>query len=365
MADVALALAVCLALLRAEGLSAVAQRILRGVVVYQAILLIPVVVHPTPDAVIDWAHRFFLMAGGLLVGSELARSASRARALRVFVYTCAAMGGLSAVQAVLTAFDPVYPLGISKNLAGEVLAAGVLVGVAVGKEVLGSATAQAWAVSLAGVGLLATQSRGAWLGLGAALVIWFVYSRPSRRVVFAMAVVAVGASSYIATSLASESGLENSRQTSSLESRQYFEQIALGYFEDSPIVGQGIRYYLDPAFDFPVPLDGDGVARASPHNVIVETLSESGLVGLAAFSFLIGHTGVVLLRCRTAFSMLALSSLLGNLVHGLVDIYWLAGSLTVVWVLIGLATGASDSNRPKPRVRSEALVPARVAPHSS
>lgn len=344
-ADVVLLVGVCIVLVRGARIPPRASLILRGVAAYQAILLVAVAYHPTPAAVVDWGHRFFLMAGGLLVGIELARMGSRSVALRIFAYACAVVASVAMIQAILTNFEPVYPLGLSKNLAGEILAGGSLVAICLGRQIFTNGAERAVMPIVVLGGLAATQSRGAWIGLAVALILWAFYVRPSGKVIVAMVVLGVAGAVYIATSLEAESQLENSQQTSSLESRQFFEDVARGDFAESPWVGQGIRYYLDPESGFPAPLSEDGSARPSPHNVVLETLSESGVVGMLAFVVLLGHTAVCLLRRRTAFSVLALVSLAGNLTHGLVDIYWLAGSLTVPWVLCGLASLEGGSRR--------------------
>jgi len=358
VADVALATGLCVVATRGRRLSPLGQRVLRAIVAYQALLLVPVVVHPTSSALIDWGHRFFLTAGALLVGNEIAQSSKRIAALKVFVFACATVGAVAVVQSVTSDFTPAYPLGISKNLAGEVLAAGALVAIAVGEGVLGSRRVQLLLGGLAFLGLVATQSRGAWFGFGIALLVWVIYVRPSRRVVLGLAVLALAGGMYVVTSLAAESELENSIQTSSLESRQHFETVALSYFDRSPLVGQGIRFYLDPGYDFPVPLGEEGSTRPAPHNLIVEALSEAGIVGLAALLVLIGQTSVSLARQPTRYTILALAALLGNFGHGTVDIYWLAGSLTVPWVLIGLACWDSETIQRKGSALSLATVPA-------
>jgi polysaccharide biosynthesis protein PslJ len=351
ISDVVLALALGLLAMRGTTLSNRTGQVFRGIIMYQALLLIPVVVHPTSAAVVDWGHRFFLMAGALVVGNEIVRVSSRRTALKAFVLVCAGIGFVASIQAIASGLAPVYPLGLSKNLAGEVLACGVLVSITVGRDALASRPLQLCTAGLALAGLVATQSRGAWLGLAVAVGIWSLYARPNMRILFAAAVVGLSAAAYVLSSLAAESDLENSQQTSSLESRLHFEEVALDYFQQSPVIGQGLRFYLDPAFDFPVPLLGEGDARPAPHNVVVEALSEAGIVGLAALALLIASTVAALVRNRTPYSMLACAALLGNLAHGMVDIYWLAGSLTLPWVLIGLA----GSTPGRPRSGSECM----------
>ncbi|MGY1828545.1 O-antigen ligase family protein [Blastococcus sp. SYSU DS0541] len=339
VADVILLLAVLVAVSRGLRLSSVGRAVLSIILTYQALLLLPVVAHPTIDAIADWGHRLFLMGGAVLVGSELAHGGNRRTALRAFLLGCAVFAAVSIYASIASSFAPAYPLGVNKNHAGKLLAIGAMVMYAVGRDVFDSARMRTAVGTTVILGLVATQSRGAWLGLGVALVVWSFYSRPSLRVSLAMIATVIGGGIYVVSSLLAESERENARQTSSLESRQYFEQVALDFFADAPLLGQGIRYYLNPEFEFPAPLSAEGDARPSPHNVVVEALSEAGLVGLLALALLIGGVSWILYQQKTRYAMLALSSLLGNFVHGFVDIYWVAGSLTVPWLLVGLAVG--------------------------
>jgi O-antigen ligase len=343
-ADAALAVAVTLAVLKSAKMSEQAVLLFRAVAVYLVILLPAVVAHPTSSAVIDWFHRAFLMMGGLMVGTELANIGLRSKALRWFITTESVISLVAIAQWLASGFRPAYPLGVSKNLAGEILAGCLLASLVLGREIGISRKLLFSSRLILTLGLIATQSRGAWLGLTVALIVFAVRARLRSAYLVLIAAIFVSAATYTLVSLSSESKLQNSQQTSSFDSRRNFETVAYGYFEKSPIVGQGIRYYLDPKFHFPQPLSSQSGTRPSPHDLLLEALSEAGLVGLIAIGTLVILVVRRLSRRPGPFYTLALAAFLGNFTHGLVDIYWLAGSLTVPWIFMGLATGDTTHN---------------------
>ena len=111
---------------------------------------------------------------------------------------------------------------------------------------------------------------------------------------------------------------------------------ALQLWRESPLVGQGLRSYLDQ----------NSQLQTSPHNIVYEALVESGIVGLAAFFLLQGGAVLVLRRAGSNLALAALALVVANLVHGLFDLYWVAGTLTLTWLVVGMAAGeAAHSSR--------------------
>ena len=101
-------------------------------------------------------------------------------------------------------------------------------------------------------------------------------------------------------------------------------------------MGQGLRSYLDQ----------NSQLQTSPHNIVYEALVESGIVGLAAFFLLQGGAVLVLRRAGSNLALAALALVVANLVHGLFDLYWVAGTLTLTWLVVGMAAGeAAHSSR--------------------
>jgi O-antigen ligase len=106
---------------------------------------------------------------------------------------------------------------------------------------------------------------------------------------------------------------------------------ALHLWRESPLLGRGIRVYEDP----------NSTLRSSPHNVVYEALVESGIVGLAALLILEGGVILVLSRAGTELSIAALAVVVATLTHGLFDLYWVAGTVTLTWLIVGIAAGAT------------------------
>jgi hypothetical protein len=146
-----------------------------------------------------------------------------------------------------------------------------------------------------------------------------------------------------APNAASKFGAVNSRLT--------FQHEALDAWRSDPIVGQGVRFYQT----------ADSGLRSNPHNVVLETLAESGLVGsLGLVILMVGAVGW-LRRLDHPLAVAALVLVAGKVGHGLFDIYWLAGSLSLPWIVVGMALGSDPVERPPPTeapTRAPAVEPA-------
>jgi O-antigen ligase len=84
---------------------------------------------------------------------------------------------------------------------------------------------------------------------------------------------------------------------------------------------------------------GEFALDSDPHNVVVASLSETGVVGFAALCGLLLATGSTLRRSRTPLAMAALAILVARVVHGTFDVYWVASTQTLPWLIVGMAVG--------------------------
>lgn len=81
--------------------------------------------------------------------------------------------------------------------------------------------------------------------------------------------------------------LFDTRNLRTIEMRRITQRVALQLFRSHPLFGIGMRNYGDRAAKL------DPMARYSVHNIIVQHLAETGLLGIAAFTILI----LAALRC--------------------------------------------------------------------
>ncbi len=193
-------------------------------------------------------------------------------------------------------------------------------------------------------GLLITLSRGSWMGTIAGLLVILALRGDFKGLLrFALVLGPVLAVCWAALPEENKEfavGFQADR--ANIKARWQFIDLAWHKFQDNPILGVGVGVRKD--FD--------------ATNVVLTTLAETGVLGLAAFLMI--H--VVLLRMAWkahhslpktswAFSCLAIGVALpmAKLMHGLVDHYWSRGSILLAWAGVGMATRAyyvSQAARP-------------------
>ena len=307
------------------------QRALWVVIAYELMLVVPLAAHPTGPALFEWFHRALLVGGSVLVGAALVRLASLRFALRAFAAASAAVSIVSIVFTLTNDLDPAYPLGLHKNAAGNILAIAVLMGL-VTPQLLGL---RRWMHVLLEAlligGLLSVQSRGSMLAIIVCLCLWALRGRthrPSMAVTIVLLIVALGAT----VSLVNEREYErviadpNAAEFTPEHLRRLDYEAALDQWRSEPFAGAGLRYFSTT----------DAVA-GEPHNLAILALAEGGLFALAGMVVLLGGTYAVLARVRGPVATIARLAVLVRVLTGTVDVFWVAGRMTVPFVLVGAA----------------------------
>ncbi|MFW6075859.1 MAG: O-antigen ligase family protein [Chloroflexota bacterium] len=166
-------------------------------------------------------------------------------------------------------------------------------------------------------GIIASLSRGAWLGvIAGALLTAFLVHRILRVVILAAIPIAVlsavsGAIAYAPAPIAEriESGVEQFQivdpvtveidddNFATLERLAHW-QAGWRMFDDSPLLGVGIGNFNDRYSDYYVRDEFDHSAGHA-HNYYIHMLAEAGLAGFAFYLMFIG--GIVVAGIRTAF----------------------------------------------------------------
>ena len=315
------------------------QRVLWVVIAYELLLVIPLAAHPTGPAVFEWFHRALLVGGSLLVGAALVRLASLRFALRAFVAASAAMAIISIVFTLTHDLDPAYPLGLQKNAAGNILAIAVLLGL-VTPQLLGL---RRWMLVLLEVvligGLLSVQSRGSMLAIIVCLCVWALRRRarrPSAALTIVLLIVALAAT----VSLLNEREYQrviadpNAAEFSPEKVRQRYYEAGLDLWRSEPFTGGGLRYFNAT--------DDHG---GEPHNLAILALAEGGLFALGGVIVLLGGTYAVLAQVRGPVATIARLAVLVRVLTGTVDVFWVAGRMTVPFVLVGAAIALEAERR--------------------
>lgn len=320
------------------------RRVLWALAAYLAVVAVTVVANPSAKAVVELGHRGLVYGMAVLVGVAIVRSGRLRPALRLFVAACAVTAVLAVVESAANGFAPAYPLDLQKNAAGLLLAAGVLV-LLTGRRWL--ALGPGWYPPLLGVvgaGLVAAQSRSAFLALAVVLVVRVVLAGRRRpvgagtRLLLVVGCVALAAFAW--TTIRDQDLNSANREFQSVDTRVDAYDYALERWEDEPIFGIGLRYWVDATTDGPA-----GEPVPVPHSMVVGELGEGGLVALLALAGLLGVTGLTLARRRTDLADLGLDVFVLRVVQGVVEIFWVAGPLTLGTLFVGVGLGDDPDER--------------------
>jgi hypothetical protein len=312
-----------------------------GVAVYLACLLPTVLLNSSERGYLEWLHRLVLLGGSLLVGAWIVREGKIRVALRWLAFAACIVAAATVFDAVRHGWLNSAPFGMNKNFVGQQLAA-VLVVVFIARERLALPTAW-WAVVLGiiSAGEIASHSRGGALGASVGLFLAFVLTgRLHKGGTKVLAVlVAAGLAVFIYTSVRGQ--LEHSQSVvnnGSIGVRLNVERETRNIWRTSTIYGVGLKYFNTDKY---------GPFAQPANNVVDNELAESGVIGLAGFVILQGAVlSAGFRRGRTEqLAAAGFGAVAGVLAHGMVDLYWTAATLTLPFVIMGMALAYDSSSK--------------------
>ena len=332
----------------------------------------PSVTYPRTDALVASAALFWVVAdqrdqAWLRHSGWLLLLAGLALAVAVFAATAFPAKlpwvqlDLSAVQARLP-IPFLQPGRFNPNLSGSLMA--LFLAPALALTLVGNSRAQRLAAAalslLLGLLLLLSQSRGAWLGVLAAVVVLTVLSNRRWLLLWApLALAGVAAVLAWGDRLAGAALLGGSSGgvADTLQGRAELWSRALYLMQDFPFTGVGLGMpervikLLYPLF-----LVGPDSQWIHVHNTYLQIGSELGIPGLIAFTALLLALAAALVRQASqrkagvyrGLSLALLGSLVVFVVHGLVDVPLASPKLTILFFgLMGLMAAVASS---RPRV---------------
>jgi O-antigen ligase len=302
---------------------------------YQFATLLTVVVNPYAANIVEWFHAWLLVSGALIVGWAVGRGGRGPHAIRLLMAGCAVItvGTLATavVQYARGDFGPVYPawpFPMHKNFAGTLLALAAVV-VYLHPPWFQWRTRRSWLLlAFFMVGVVVTQSRQAMLGLVVVFFLVVVRRRVDRRRSRAVLVVVATVLGVVGVMVQDQLQSAN-RFNSTLQRLDWFSE-SIDVWMTDPWVGVGLRWWYTGRFE----------ARFQPPNAELEVLTSAGVLGLVAFLAMFGGSVVVLRRMDPLFGLLPLMVLVCRFAQAQFDLFWVAVSGSLPWLITGLALGA-------------------------
>ena len=302
---------------------------------YITMLSVNVLITPHRTAVLELFHRAFLVGGSLMVGAAIANRGRTMLALRAFVLTATCFGIGAVVTTLTNHLQPAYVLGYHKNFVGPLLMMAIMVSVASSGLLHLPRVTLIIARCCMLAGLVATQSRAAIIGGGCAFIVWAIRSGRLKRHLPLLTVVLGAATYFVSQTVSRDTADRSNYQFNTVGSRVKVYEIALRLWRDHPIFGFGIRWFRDPA-----------APTTEPHSSLVATLSETGVWGLLSVILLFGLTMLLLYKRQGSLPLAAFAVLAARLVESQLAIFWVAGTMTLPWLLAGLAMATNTDDPP-------------------
>ncbi|MBV8463479.1 MAG: O-antigen ligase family protein [Acidimicrobiales bacterium] len=309
------------------------KQFLQGIVWYEAVLVLVVLVNPNHYDVIEWFHRWSFVGASALVGWALARHGRLRPAFRAFLYGAALLAVVAMLIAVAKHFQPAQFGLYQKNAIGDIMWVSIAVA-QINPPWLGIGRREARVCKYLCIGgLLASYSRQGVIALIIALVVAVLRNPEVRRrsKMMMLGAVPLVVALYFSFSYAAH----HNPRFNSVSIRVSQLSAAFHVWHMSPLFGEGMHFYDLPQF----------VSVTAPPNVLVDNLASTGVVGSLAFLYLVFVTTRTMTRLPAVFGTLGLAILVSHYIDGLFDIFWIGASSTIVFIICGACLGMADRAR--------------------
>lgn len=301
--------------------------------VYQFATLFTVIINPYTANTIEWFHAWLLISGALVVGWSVGRTGYTRLALSLMVGAAMVIAAGTFVTGLLQyaggSFGEVYPawpFPMHKNFAGTVMAFMALT-VFVNPDWVGWTrsvrTPVFWVLLIA---IVMTQSRQAIIGLVVGIIFVVLRRGVHGRSRFAL-LLFIPAVWLIATTVIDQ--VESQNKFNSLYQRIDWVREVYVFWKQSPIFGHGLRYWYT-----------DVVSAFQPPQAELEVAASAGVVGVIGFVAMWIGFFVVLWRVDPRFGTLAIAVIGSRIVQGQFDLFWVAGQVSIPFVIAGICLGA-------------------------
>jgi hypothetical protein len=308
--------------------------VLAGLAFYLTLLAVTVLAHPTNRAMTEWVHRAVLFGGAILIGAAIAYRHQIKNSLRALVLAASIVSIGAILDTLTNGFEAAYPFGMHKNAAGPMLAMVAIVLIAAPWKLEIRPSILRHVRILVIVGVFATQSRGAGLALVVVICIYAMRHRRARQraPMFFLAVALVLITVSVATL---QDQQENNPRFNGVTLRQDTIDVAINQaWANNPLTGAGLKYFA-ATFN----------TAGGAEQIFVAELAEAGIIGLVGLLVLLANTWLVLQPRRDPIGEASFLVFTLELLYALTAIFWVAGTLTLPMLMVGLAVGDDPSRR--------------------
>ena len=314
------------------------KRFLRGIVWYEAVLVLVVIAHPFRGDIIEWFHRFSYLAGSTLVGWVVGYHGRARQAIRLYLWGASILALVAVEHAISLGFQPAQWGDYQKNAIGAVMWVAIVVAYLNPPWVRIPKVESRVVLVVCLVGLLACQSRQSAILVvvalaTAALLNSEIRGRAKMIIFIAVPILAIVYESFVLA-------FQNNPQFNSVAIRVGQINAAINVWHTSPVLGLGLRFYNLPQY----------IDITAPPNSLFDNLASTGVIGSLAFFFLVFVTMRSMNALPRIYGTLGLVVLLAHYVDGLFDIFWIGALSIVPFVIAGISLGTADADPHNERV---------------
>ncbi len=307
------------------------------VAIYQATTLLSVLNSTNRYDVVEWFHQLLMVLGAGVVGWVIVKKGRLSVALGGYILIASALSVWAIGLWLAHALHPIagLPYGLQKNSLGVLFVVSVLAAHLV-PNLTGLASRSVRVLKyLCLIGVIASGSRQAMIGLVVAWVLVTIrdgrfrqsmwHNRKSLAMVAILSLVAAAVYSSVTNEIA------NNGKINSFTVRTASYGQALQIWHSSSVFGVGERYWYTGHFP----------GSFQPPNAEIGILVTGGVVGLLGFLTLVLGSLRMLYRIPNVLGSFAFAVVVAHVIEGQFDIFWVTATGSVPWIALGMALASS------------------------
>ena len=260
------------------------------------------------------------------------------RMMRILTMGTAIIGGYAFIRFLQVGQAGLYILGMHKNALGGLMV--LPIPFLLMKYISSGKKYWIFFIVMNMAGLIVSLSRGAWVGgfVGCMFVL-FMYGKKELMKYLSVFIIILA----IAYVIIPKDYIEIATSTHTLSERSVYWEAARAGFMAKPILGWGYANFIEVSMiysaDYP-----EFLRARDPHNVYLRFAAEMGIVGIAAFTFLILFIFNKIIRSiknsdnkiKKNLIIGLMGSIAAYFTHGFFDVFWVRGTGSLFWIFTSL-----------------------------